>query len=65
MIPEADQIIHVSKKKHIQLWGIFPLYQEEEDLKVRDSSDKLEELFDKNGVTELLNPARLSVAPLM
>jgi hypothetical protein len=65
LIPEEGHIIHVSKRKHIRLWGVFPLYQEEEDLKVRDGSDKLEELFDKNGVTELLDPARPSVAPLM
>ena len=65
LIPEEYQIIHVSKKKHVRLWGLFPLYQEEEDLKVRDGSDRLEELFDQNGVTELLDPIRRSVAPLM
>ncbi len=65
LIPEEYQIIHVSKNKHIRLWGLFPLYQEEEDLKVRDGSDKLEELFDQNGVTELLSPSRPSVAALM
>jgi hypothetical protein len=38
--------------------------QEEKDLEVRDGSDKLEELFDQNGVTELL-PSRQSVVLLM
>ncbi len=65
LISKDDQIIHVSKNKHIRLWGVFPFYQEEVDLKIRDGSDKLDELFDRNGVTELLDPNRPSVAPLM
>ena len=65
LIPAESQIIHAGKNKHIRLWALYPLYQEERDLKVRDGSDRLEELFDRRGVTELLNLDRLSVAPLM
>jgi hypothetical protein len=65
LIPEENQIIHISKNKHIRLWGVYPLYHEELDLKVRDGSDKLDELFDRKGITELLDPNRPSVAPLM
>jgi Suppressor of fused protein (SUFU) len=65
LIPEENQIIHVTKNKHIRLWGVFPIYQEELVLKVRDGSDKLDELFDQCGVTELLDPNRKSVAAVM
>jgi hypothetical protein len=65
LIPEESHIIHVRKNKHIRLWGVFPLYQEELELKMRDSSYKLDELFDRNGITELLDPNRPSIAPLM
>jgi hypothetical protein len=65
LIPKEDQIIYVNKNKHIHLWGVYPLYQEELDLKLRDGSDRLDELLDQNGITELLDPNRPSVAPLM
>ena len=65
LVPAESQIIHVSKKKHIRLWGVYPLYHAELELKIRDGSDKLDELFDEHGVTELLDPERPSVAKLM
>jgi hypothetical protein len=65
LIPEVDQVVHVSKKKRIRFWGVYPLYHEEADLKERQGSGKLDELFDLNGVTELLDPKRRTVAPLM
>jgi len=65
LIPEENQIIHVSRGKHIRLWGVYPLYHEEVDLKERDGSGKLDELFDRSGVTELLDPNRPTVAPVM
>ena len=65
LIPEETQIVHVSKKKHIRLWGVYPAYHEEVDIKEREGSGRLDELFDQNGITELLDPKRPSVAPLM
>lgn len=65
LLPAEAQIVHVRKNKRIRLWAVFPVYQEELELKVRDGSDKLEELFRANRITELLDPKRSSVAPLM
>ena len=65
LIPEENQYVHVSKKKHIRLWGVYPVYHEEVDLKERQGSGSLDELFDQNGITELLDPKRKSIVPLM
>jgi hypothetical protein len=65
LISDETQYVHVRKNKHIRLWGVYPVYHEEVDLKERDGSGKLDELFDRNGITELLDPKRPSVAPLM
>ena len=65
LISDETQYIHVSKNKHIRLWAVYPAYHEEVDLKERQGSGKLDELFDRAGVTELLDPGRPSVAAVM
>lgn len=65
LIPEDAQCVRVSNKKEIRLWGVYPCYCEEVDLKEREGSGRLDELFDRHGVTELLDPQRRSVAPVM
>jgi hypothetical protein len=61
LISSDAQIVDVTDDKQVRLWGVYPLYEEERELKVRDGSDQLEELFSKNGITELLDPSRPSV----
>lgn len=65
LISEENQYVHVGKNKQIRLWGVYPAYHEEVDLKERQGSGKLDELFDRNGITELLDPRRPSVVPVM
>jgi hypothetical protein len=65
LIPEENQFVHVSKSEHIRLWAVYPVYHEEVDLKEREGSSKLDELFDRNGITELLDPRRPTVTPVM
>ena len=65
LIPEIAQRVHLSGEKGIRLWGVYPCYLEEVVLKERDGSAKLDELFDRHGVTELLDPKRRSVAHVM
>ena len=64
LIPPDAQVIHVRKNGHIQLWGVYPLHHEELELKQRQGSSGIETLFEENGITELLDPQRLSVARL-
>lgn len=65
LIPEDSHYIRLGKDKQIRLWAVYPAYREEVDMKEREGSGKLDELFDQNGVTELLEPNRPSVAPVM
>lgn len=39
-------------------WSLYPLYQEELDLKMKRGSEALLEKFEKHGVTDLLDPRR-------
>jgi hypothetical protein len=57
LLPKEGLEITAADKK-VRLWSLFPLYREELDLKLEKSSDIIEELFVKNGVTEILDPDR-------
>jgi hypothetical protein len=46
----------------VHLWAVIPLYPEEMDLKLREGVDALFPGFEKNGVSELLDVGRPSVA---
>jgi hypothetical protein len=59
--PEAHWV-SVNRKKKVRLWGVFFLYREELELKLDEGSDRLEELFMKRHITELLDPNRANVA---
>jgi len=65
LIPVEDQTVQVGKNKCIRPWGVYPLYHEGVDLKERRGSGTLDLLFGRNGVTELLDPKRPTVAPLI
>jgi hypothetical protein len=53
--------LKAAKDKTIHFFGVFLVYEEEMNLKLRAGSDELEHLFKKNGVTELLNLKRKNV----
>lgn len=61
LFPESAHIIPLGKYKQALLWVAYPLYQNELDLKLEEGSDHLEELFETNGVSELLDVRRASV----
>ena len=61
LVPKAAHIVHFRKNKHGLLWGVYPLYQEELELKLRDGADRLERLLKHRGITELLDVRRASV----
>jgi hypothetical protein len=47
----------------VRFYGVYPLYEDEMDLKLRRGEGKLVDLLVRDGVTELLDPARPSVVP--
>jgi hypothetical protein len=61
-IPADATIIHASDDRQIRLWTIVPLYKEEWEFKNRCGFEALDELLNENGITELLDPERNSVA---
>ncbi len=48
--------------KTIRFFGLYPLYSGEIDLKLKKGADYLEDLFDKNKVTELLDVQRADLS---
>ena len=52
----------VSKDKVIHFFALFPIYQEEVDLKLKKGADELFTRFEKSKITELLNIRRRNVA---
>lgn len=59
---ETDFVkLKISPKKTVWFYSVIPLYTKEWKFKLDKGSDALEELFDKNKVSELLNPKRPSI----
>lgn len=50
------------KNKIINFFFVIPLYKEEADFKVKNGADALLKLFDKKGITALINPSRENAA---
>lgn len=48
-------------KKTVYFFSVFPIYQEEMDLKLRKGADTLFNLFDKNRITEVIDLKRKNV----
>ena len=61
LFPEEAHTIAIGRKKKVYLWAVIPVYPEELELKLAEGAERLEELFRKHGVTELLNPRRINV----
>jgi hypothetical protein len=54
--------LEVRADKTIHFFALFPLYEEETNLKLQKGADHLAELFEKNKITELFDPNRVNVA---
>jgi len=48
--------------KEVHFFSVIPLYQEEMDLKLKKGMDALFDLFDKNGINEIVDINRKNVA---
>lgn len=57
--------LEIREDKRIEFFALFPLYTNEMDLKLKKGAEAIEELFEKNQITEVLNPTRpnLSQSP--
>jgi hypothetical protein len=55
--------LEISGSKKIHFLSLIPLYPEETNYKLEHGIDALYDRFDKNGISELLNPQRASCCP--
>ena len=62
MVSDDFRTLRAHDDVSIHFMSCVPLYQEEMDLKLKKGVDALLELFDKNDITELIDPARKNVA---
>lgn len=61
--PEEFFQLEVSPGRTVSFWSLVPLHADEMELKLKKGTEALLELLDAAGVTDLINPARPSVAP--
>ncbi len=61
ILPEEARELKLSRRRVIRFLGVYPVYEEEMNFKLRAGSDALEELFKEHGVTELLRLDRVNV----
>ncbi len=54
--------LECSPDKKVHFFSVIPLYQEEMDLKLKKGMDHLFDLFDKQGISEIINLDRKNVA---
>jgi hypothetical protein len=55
-------VLPLSRKKAVHFYAAFPVYPDEMDVKLAEGAERLNELLDAAGVTELVDPQRASVA---
>lgn len=48
----------IREDKTINFFAVFPLYDEEMELKLKKGAEEIEQLFEKNKITEILDPRR-------
>jgi len=61
-VPQAFRELRIDGKKTIRFLAVVPLYEEEMALKMRDGTAALLKLLGKHRVTDVIEPARKSVA---
>ena len=62
-ISEEAATFHDDDRGEVSVWALFPVYPSEKEFKHRRSAQELQQLFDSDGVTELVQPGRGSVIP--
>jgi hypothetical protein len=62
LLDDEFTTVTVDEDTSIHLWAIVPLYPQEMDLKLRDGVEALFDGFEKHGVNELLQVARVNIA---
>lgn len=60
-VPEEFLELKVDEEKSIHFYSIVPLYREELQFKLDRGVDDLLDLFDRHGITDLIDPARKNV----
>jgi hypothetical protein len=61
--PDGFDELRLADGRAVRFLGVYPLHADEMDLKLQRGPDKLADLLEPAGVTELLDPARPSVVP--
>ncbi|MBI5369440.1 MAG: suppressor of fused domain protein [Planctomycetes bacterium] len=61
LVPEGFRELATPDGRRIHFFGLFPLYREEMEYKLRMGSDALEALFEEHGITERIDPKRRNV----
>jgi hypothetical protein len=61
-VPEAFHELRIDDGRTIRFLAVVPLYEEEMALKMRDGTEALLERLRRQGVTDVVEPARPSVA---
>jgi hypothetical protein len=60
--PEGFDRLELPDGRAVYFYAVVPLYEDEMNFKLKRGVDALLDRFDKNGVTEILDPQRVSVA---
>ena len=58
---EKMQSVEITPTQTVNFWSLVPLYQEEMDFKLQKGVEALLKLFDRHGVTDLIDPQRINV----
>lgn len=61
LMPESARTLKVNTDKTISFMGVFPMFEEEMNFKLRAGVDELEEAFKRQRVTELVDVKRANV----
>ncbi|MBG6154184.1 hypothetical protein IWQ52_001189 [Labrenzia sp. EL_159] len=63
--PPEKEAIQTGSGVKISFLGVYPLYEEEMDIKLQYGADKLIDLFEKAGVSDLVEIARVNTAKFL
>lgn len=60
-LPKDFGTLKMPDVRTVRFWQVLPLYQEEMDLKVRQGTNALLDLFDRHGAPDVVSPKRRNV----
>lgn len=61
-VPQAFHTLSIEGVKEVTFYAAVPLYEREMNLKLRSGLDALLDRFDRNGITDVVDPARKDTA---